>query len=136
MYIIISLSSICVSHCNCFPLHNKSSFRFTQETGCIPGKMTMPQAGKPTKCGPIPNTGLALLCSPKCLELLLNHPTLSFNRCQELFPTKVTKHKADHACLLQLHLQPYICLDSMTAWCLIQPKNITVTTSFDWLLSM
>jgi len=57
----------------------------------IPGKMTMPQAGKPMKCGPIPDTGMALLCSPKCPELLLNHPTLPFNRCQELFPSKVTR---------------------------------------------
>jgi hypothetical protein len=57
----------------------------------IPGTMTRPQAGKPLICGPIPDTGMALFCSPKCPESLLNHPTLPFNRYQELFPSKVTR---------------------------------------------
>jgi hypothetical protein len=55
------------------------------------GTMTNPKAGKPTKCGPIPDTGMALFCSSKCPELLLSHPTLPFNRYQELFPSKVTR---------------------------------------------
>jgi len=68
--------------------HPFSSFK---RLDSIPGTMTRPQAGKPTKCGPIPDTDMVLFCSPKCPGSLLNHPTLPFNRYQKLFPSKVNR---------------------------------------------
>lgn len=80
MWVIVTVFQFIINH----PF---SSFK---RLDSIPRTMTRPQAGKLRKCGPIPDRGMALFCSPKCSELLLNHPTLPFNRYQELFPSKVT----------------------------------------------
>jgi hypothetical protein len=91
--------------------HPFSSFK---RLDSIPGTITRPQAGKLRKCGPIPDTGMALFCSPKCPELLLNHPTLPFNRYQELFPSKVTTTWGwSCTSITASPPQPYICLASM-----------------------